>query len=268
MDITLACSPDADDLFMVRALLDGHIDPGPYRFRIEASPTDALNRLGDAAEPDVLAISIAHYPQLAETYQMLPHGGSMGENYGPVLVAREPMTLEELAGRKVAIPGTTTTAWAVLRRMVDVEPVVTPITPYSLIFDALRNGDVDAGLIIHEGRLTFEDEGFVQVAELGEWWHQQTGGLPLPLGGNCIRRALGAEHIEAISDLYRRSIAHALEHQDDAVQWLLDRGSKLQTAEKVHTYLGMYANGRTLDYGEDGRRAIEHLLGETVDFAP
>ncbi|TNE85400.1 MAG: ABC transporter substrate-binding protein [Deltaproteobacteria bacterium] len=268
VDISLACSPDADDLFMVRALLEGLIDTGPYTFAIEASPTDALNRLGDSAAPDVLAISIAHYPKIADTYQMLPHGGSMGEGYGPVLVAREPMSLADLEGRKVAIPGTTTTAWAVLQRMVDVQPVVTPITPYSLIFDALRSGEVDAGLIIHEGRLTYEDEGFVRVAELGEWWDAHTGGLPLPLGGNCIRRSLGEEHIAAISELYRQSIRHALEHQDEAVAWLLERGSKLQTPEKVREYLGMYANGRTLDYGEDGRQAIEHLLDMPVDFAP
>lgn len=268
MDISLACSPDADDLFMVRALLEGHIDTGDYRFSIEASPTDALNRLGDAGRPDVLAISIAHYPKIAAEYQLLPHGGSMGEGYGPVLVAREPLTLSELAGRRVAIPGTTTTAWAVLQRMVDVEPVVTPITPYSLIFDALARGDVDAGLIIHEGRLTYEDEGCYLVAELGEWWAAHTNGLPLPLGGNCIRRSLGPAHIAAVSELYRRSITHALEHQEDAITWLIERGSKLQTPERVREYLGMYANSRTLDYGEDGRRAIEHLLQMPIDFAP
>jgi 1,4-dihydroxy-6-naphthoate synthase len=253
---------------MVRALLDGHIDTGEYRFVIEASPTDALNRLGDAGAPDVLAISIAHYPKIAGEYQLLPHGGSMGEGYGPVLVAREPMTLEALAGRRVAIPGTTTTAWAVLQRMVEVEPVITPITPYSLIFDALRRGEVDAGLIIHEGRLTYEQEGCHLVAELGKWWEKDTGGLPLPLGGNCIRRSLGPDHIAAISELYRASIAHALAHQDEAIDWLLARGSKLQTADRVREYLGMYANARTLDYGDDGRRAIEHLLQISVDFAP
>ena len=268
MDISLACSPDADDLFMVRALLDGTIDTGPYRFDIQTHPTDALNRLGDRGGADVLAISIAHYPKLAEAYQLLPHGGSMGEGYGPVLVSRQPRSLESLEGTRVAIPGETTTAWAVLRKMVQVQPVIVPITPYARIFEALRDGEVDAGLIIHEGRLTYEQEGCFLVADIGQWWDTWTGGLPLPLGGNCIRRSLGPEHIRAISDIYRRSIAHGMAHRDDAIQWLLARGCALPSTEAVDEYLSMYANDRTLDYGSEGRLAIRRLLDQDVDFAP
>lgn len=258
--ITLACSPDADDLFMMRALLEDAIDTGPYRFEIDSAPTDALNRLAAGrAAPDVIAISISHYPQIASSYLMLPHGGSMGEGYGPVVIARSPMTVAELTGCKVAVPGLTTTAWSVLRMMVEVEPVVTPITPYARIFDALRVGEVDAGLVIHEGRLTFEDEGFCQVADIGVWWAKETGGLPLPLGGNTIRRGLG-EHIAPVSRLLRESIAHALEDREAAIGWLQARGGPLKTHARISQYLDMYANQRTLEYGEEGRRAIQILL--------
>ena len=279
MDIRVACSPDADDLFMMRALTEGLIDTGRYRFHVTTVPTDDLNRLGERTDVEVLAISMAWYPHLADRWQLLPHGGSMGEGYGPVVVAREPMSLTELTGARVGIPGLSTTAWAVLRMMVDVEPVVTPISPYHLVFDALREGRVDAGLIIHEGRLTFEDEGFVQLADLGEWWAAETDGLPLPLGGNTIRRDLGPTVIAEVSALLRESIRHGLhEDREGAIAWLLARGGPLATRERVSAYLDMYANGRTLDYGEAGRAGIEAFLARgvaeglfpevAVDFAP
>ena len=272
--ISLLCSPDADDLFMMRALLEGMLDTGDLEFTIDTSPTDALNRAGDGRGPDVLALSMAHYPRVAEHYQLLPHGGSMGEGYGPVIVAPEPVELASLSGARIAVPGLTTTAYRVLRMMLpEVDPVVTPISPYHLIFDELRAGRVDAGLIIHEGRLTYEDEGFALVADQGEWWAEQTGGLPLPLGGNSIARRLGAETIARVSDLLRQSIAHGLEHRDEAIDWLLERDGPLDTRERVDEYLGMYANQRTLDYGPEGRAGIEELLRRigwdgAVDFAP
>lgn len=260
LTIRVVCSPDADDLFMMRALMLGLIDTGRYRFEIELAPTDELNHLGEVDGPDVLAISIAHYPRLAEHYQLLPHGGSMGEGYGPIVVAPEPCTLEALAGKRVGVPGLSTTAWAVLRMMAEVDPVVTPITPYQLIFDALRAGSIDAGLVIHEGRLTYAREGFHQIADLGVWWSEVTGGLPLPLGGNAIRRDLDWVVADEVSALLRASIAHALEHRDEAIAWLLERGGALRTYEEVDRYLQMYANERTLDYGPAGRAAIEVLL--------
>lgn len=260
--LRVACSPDADDLFMMRALTERLIDPGPFDWQIVTAPTDALNQQGALDELDVLAISIAWYPHLADRWQLLPHGGSMGEGYGPVVVAPQGRSLASLAGCKVAVPGLSTTAWTVLQMMQPgLVPVVIPIEPYTRVFDALRAGEVEAALIIHEGRLTFEDEGFVAVAELGEWW-QQHQGAPLPLGGNCIRRALGPDTIAAASERLRASIAHGLAHRDDAIDWLLARGGALKSRDAVDRYLSMYANERTLDYGPDGRRAVEHLIDE------
>lgn len=280
MHIRLTCSPDADDLFMMRALLEGAIDTGPYTFEIDTAPTDALNRIASGQDaPEVIALSIAHLPTVHERYQLLPHGGSMGEGYGPVVVAREPMTLEDLRGKRIAIPGVTTSAWATLQLMVPgLEPVVVPIVPYAAIFDALRDGTVDAGLIIHEGRLTYDKLGFMKVCDLGEWWAAETEGLPLPLGGNAIARSLGDTHIAAISALLKGSIAHGMAHRDEAIGWLLEGDTALTTPDQLSEYLGMYANERTLEYGPDGRRAIEVFFERTaragilplldVDFAP
>jgi 1,4-dihydroxy-6-naphthoate synthase len=258
--IRVACSPDADDLFMMRALIEGRLDTGPYRFDVTTAPTDELNRMADRDDVDVLAVSIAAYPQIADRWQLLPHGGSMGEGYGPVVVAREPVPLAALEGRRVAIPGLTTTSWAVLHMMIDVVPVEIPIVPHARIFEALRSGEVDAALIIHEGRLTFEAQGFHAVEDLGAWWGRTTGGLPLPLGGNVIRRGLGPEVIDDVSALLRASIRDALDDREAAITWLLGRGIALSTREQVDRYLAMYANDRTLDYGEKGRTAIEILL--------
>ncbi|MEZ4321071.1 MAG: MqnA/MqnD/SBP family protein [Myxococcota bacterium] len=280
MHIRVSCSPDADDLFMMRALLEGLVDTGPYTFEIGTAPTDALNRIasGDDA-PEVVAISIAHLPMVNARYQLLPHGGSMGEGYGPVVIANEPMSTGDLRGKRVAVPGLTTSAWATLQLMQpDLLPVVVPIVPYTGIFDALREGRVDAGLIIHEGRLTYESLGFTRVCDLGEWWAGETGGLPLPLGGNTIARRLGPEHVRNVSELLRASIQHALDHRDDAIAWLLEGDTALRTPDALSRYLDMYANARTLDYGEAGREAIRQFFARTsaagilqpvtVDFAP
>lgn len=277
--IRVACSPDADDLFMMRGLSEGLIDPGPFDWTITTAPTDALNRRGALDDIDVLAISIAWYPHLADRWQLLPHGGSMGEGYGPVVVAPSARTLDSLRGARIAVPGLSTTAYSVLRMMLDdFEPVVIPIEPYDLVFDALRREEVAAALIIHEGRLTFEREGFAMVAELGAWWSSATGGLPLPLGGNTIRRDLDPATRAAVSERLRASIAHGLADRDAAIDWLLARGSALDSREAVDRYLGMYANDRTLDYGPDGRRAVEDFLARgaaaglfdevAVDWAP
>jgi len=276
--ITVQCSPDADDLFMMRALLEGQLDTGDLRYEIATSPTDDLNRLASGGGPDVCAISTAHYPKVAERYQMLPHGGSMGEGYGPILIAPQKVPVASLTGRRVAIPGLTTSAWATLRLVVDVEPVVVPIAPYARTFEVLRSGEVEAALIIHEGRLTYEAEGFVQLLDIGEWWHDETGGLPLPLGSNTIRRDLGPELIARVSAHLYESIRLALADRDASIAWLMARGSALPTPEKVSEYLDMYANGRTLDYGPLGRDAIDIFLWRLaeassgprlyVDYAP
>lgn len=257
--LKVLCSPDADDLFMFRALMLGLIDPGPFEWDIDTRDTDALNRIASSDPPHVSAVSIGYYPRIADKWQLLPHGGSVGDGYGPVVISPEPMGLGDLAGKRVAIPGETTTAWMVLRLMVpDLVPTVVPITPYTAIFDALRSGEIDAGLVIHEGRLTYETEGFHRVADIGEWWMQQTG-LPLPLGGNVIRRDLGPERIAQASKIMRQSIAHALDNREEAINWLLERGGALPTADRVSQYLDMYANADTLSYSDRAREGLRVL---------
>lgn len=279
MKLRVSCSPDADDLFMFRALLDGLIDPGGFEWDIDTQDTDALNRLATDEGPDVTAVSIGYYPRISDRYQLLPHGGSVGDGYGPVLITRERRTLEDLAGARIAIPGETTTAYLVLRLILDdFHPAVVPITPYTAIFDALRDGEVDAGLVIHEGRLTYEELGHHCVVDIGAWWKERTG-LPLPLGGNVISRRLGDEDIERASRVLRASIQHAIDNRDDAIQWLLARGGALANADRVSTYLGMYANAETLEYSPEARAGLVELYRQAhaagllpepvpVDFAP
>ena len=285
MAISLRCaiSPDADDLFMFRALMLGLIDPGDLAFDISTADTDALNRVARGERvtrvPDVSAISIAWYPQLQADWMLLPHGGSVGRGYGPVVVAPTALDPADLAGKRIGVPGTSTTAYTVLRMFCDFEPVVITITPPERSFEALAEGRVDAALLIHEGRLTFQDHGLHSILDIGAWWLDETG-LPLPLGGNAIRRGLGAPTIAAASAVMRQSIAHALDHREDAIGWLLDRGAgPLRSHAQVDHYLSLYANADTLDYGADGRAGIRELLDrgaalkllpETgpLDFAP
>lgn len=276
-------SPDADDLFMFRALLLGLIDDGGLDWDITTADTDALNRVARGETvldvPDVSAISIAWYPTLAAEWQLLPHGGSVGRGYGPVVVAPRPLAPADLRGLRIGVPGTTTTAYTVLRLITDFEPVVVPIVPPERSFEAVESGEVDAVLLIHEGRLTFAERGLHLVLDIGQWWEAETG-LPLPLGGNAIRRGLGADAIARASAVMRESIRHGLEDRDAAIAWLLARGpGPLKTTADVDRYLGLYANADTLDYGEDGRAAIRELLARgqaagllpgcpPVDFAP
>jgi 1,4-dihydroxy-6-naphthoate synthase len=276
-------SPDADDLFMFRALLLGLVDDGGLDWDITTADTDALNRVAQGETvldvPDVSAISIAWYPTLSGEWQLLPHGGSVGRGYGPVVVAPTPLEPGQLRGLRIGVPGLTTTAYTVLRLVTDFEPVVVPIVPPERSFEAVESGEVDAVLLIHEGRLTFGERGLHLVLDIGEWWEQETG-LPLPLGGNAIRRGLGPDAISRASDVMRASIRHGLEDRDAAIAWLLARGpGPLKTPADVDHYLSLYANADTLDYGEDGREAIRELIrrGQAagllppcppVDFAP
>lgn len=270
MRITLAVSPDADDLFMVRGLLEKQIDTGRYTFEIGSSPTDALNRLASSDEaPEVLAISIGHYPKIADRYQLLPHGGSMGEGYGPVVVSAAGGTLDDLHGAKLAIPGETTTAWMVLRLLLGPSRIPNaieiPIAPHERVFEALENREVDYALLIHEGRLTYGARGLQKVIDIGEAWAATSDGLPLPLGANVIRRDLGPDVIREVSALMRESIRWALADREGSIGWLLSKGGALSTRDEVSRYLSMYANERTVDYGEDGRAAIALLFRRAVD---
>ena len=267
MHLSCAISPDADDLFMFRAITEGLIDTDGLEFEVVARDTDLLNRMADGDGPAITAISIAHYPAVAANYQMFNHGGSVGRGYGPVVIARPELLVssvstrvsELLRGRRVAVPGLTTTATLVLRMIASFEPVTIPIFPTSLQFDALRSRDVDAALIIHEGRLTYGEEGFVQLLDVGQWWYHTTG-LPLPLGGNVIRRDLGPDIIARADAVIRASIAHGLADREAAIAWLLRRNGALKTHEAVDTYLSLYANEDTLDYGPDGREGMRELL--------
>lgn len=255
--ISCAISPDADDLFMFRGITEGLVDTEGLRFEVRTADTDALNRMAAGTGADVNAISIAWYPKVAEHYQLFDHGGSVGRGYGPALIAREPHA--QLEGLRIGVPGLTTTANLVMRQICRFSPVVLPIQPHARVFEALKGGEVDAAVVIHEGRLTWAAEGFLMLLDLGVWWQEHTG-LPLPLGGNVVRRSLGPSLIPVVNRVIHRSIAHGLEHRDDAIAWLLARGGALTTAAQVDRYLGMYANQDTLSYGEDGREAIRRLV--------
>jgi 1,4-dihydroxy-6-naphthoate synthase len=263
--IRLAVSPDADDLFMVRAILSGAVDTRGDDYAIDTHPTDALNRLAeDPSPPEVLALSVAHWPVAAHRYRLLATGCSMGEGYGPVVVARTERPLASLEGRRMAVPGLSTTAWLAFRLLTPVRPVpvVIPITPPERVFEALDDGEVEAALLIHEGRLTFEDRGLTCLLELGEAWAATSGGLPLPLGANALRR--DTPRPGQVAAVLRDSVGWALAHEDEVVDWLLSRGSVLGTADRVRRYLAMYANERTLDCGPDGRAAVDLLFERAV----
>jgi 1,4-dihydroxy-6-naphthoate synthase len=263
--LRVAFSPDSDDIFMFYALLRGAIDTGGFSFVAERADTETLNRRADAGDVDVLAVSIARYASIADRYRLLPHGASVGRGYGPVVIARQPGTLDDLAGKRVGIPGERTTAALVFRLLMaarSYEPVVLPISPYARTFDAVRDGTVDAAVVIHEGRLTYEREGFARVADLGEAWAAETNGLPLPLGGNVIRRALGDRVIAAVSDLCRQSIAWALANRDEVSQALLADETRDEVgldAALLDRYLAMYANEDTREMKPDVVRAIVEL---------
>ncbi|HEY5241374.1 MAG TPA: MqnA/MqnD/SBP family protein [Polyangiaceae bacterium] len=262
--IRLAFSPDSDDLFMFWPLLAGKVDPEGLVFEAERADTETLNTRAAAGDLDVVAVSIARWPSLAHDYLLLPHGMSVGRGYGPVVVVRgAARSLESLKGARIGVPGLRTTATMVLRLLLpEFEAVVVPITPYERVFQALRGGEIDAALLIHEGRLTYERERTALVADLGVGWAAATGGLPLPLGGNAIRRSLGAGLVAKVSRLCHASIAWALEHRDETMRALLERETRAELAldpEMLDRYLAMYANADTLHAAPDVRVAIDTL---------
>jgi 1,4-dihydroxy-6-naphthoate synthase len=262
--LAIAYSPDADDAFMFWAILNRRIDLEGLEFEPSRADTERLNRDAEAAQaPDVSAVSIHQYAYLADRYLLLPHGGSVGVGYGPVVVANAPMDVAALTGKRIGVPGLRTTAYLVLKVLVPAfEPVIVPVAPFARAFEAVRGGEVDAALLIHEGRLLYEREGFSRVLELGEAWQRMTS-LPLPLGGNVIKRSLGPRVIETASRVLRRSIAWAIANRDEVIDGLLaaeTRPGVPKDRAMFDRYLGMYANQDTLDYGADGRRAIDVLL--------
>ncbi len=255
--IRVAHSPDSDDAFMFYALATGKIDTGGLEFVHELQDIETLNRRALAGELEVTAVSIHAYAYLADRYMLLPHGASMGEGYGPRLVAREPLSAEQLRGRTVAIPGTMTSAYLALRLFQpDVE---TTVVNFDEIMAHVAAGRSDVGLLIHEGQLTYADHGLHLIADLGEWWGRENEGLPLPLGGNAIRRDLGPELISRVSAILRESIAYGLEHRQAALDHARSYGRGLDEAQ-TDEFVGMYVNPRTLDYGPDGRRSVRLFL--------
>lgn len=245
-------------------LLHGKLDTGGLTFAHERADTETLNERAARGDVDVIAISIARYAAISDRYLLLPHGASVGRGYGPVVVAPRPMLLETLEGKRIGVPGLQTTAHLVLRLLLPrFEAKVIPIAPYARTFDALRAGEVDAALIIHEGRLLYEKEGFSRVVDLGEAWTTLTGGLPLPLGGNAVRRGLGEELIARVSTLCRESIAWALEHREEVMTALLADESRAGISvdrDLLDRYLAMYANDDTRAFAPDARAAVLDLF--------
>jgi 1,4-dihydroxy-6-naphthoate synthase len=255
-EITLGHSPDPDDAFMFYALAADKIDTQGLTFTHVIQDIETLNRRAMNAELDVTAVSIHAYAYLLDQYALLTSGASMGDDYGPLVISRKPMTVDELRHATIAVPGLMTTAYLTLRLCVG--DVKTVTVEFDRIMDAVERGDVDAGLLIHEGQLTYEARGFNKVIDLGEWWMSETK-LPLPLGGNAIRKSLGPELIAKVSNLLRESIEYGLEHREVAVRHSMKYGRGM--AESLtDKFVGMYVNDYTIDYGEKGREAVRLLL--------
>jgi 1,4-dihydroxy-6-naphthoate synthase len=262
MRITVAHSPDSDDAFMFYGLASGAVHVDGIEVDQVLSDIETLNRAAFEGRYEVTAVSFHAYAHLVDRYALLPHGASMGDRYGPILVARQPLKSPSLAGVKVGIPGRLTSAFLTLQMYdaaFDVE-----VMPFDEIQQAVVDGRIDAGLLIHEGQLTYQADGLHKVVDLGEWWFDRTGGLPLPLGGNVIRRDLGPEVIRTVSKMLHASIAHALSHRTAAVEYAQQFGRGLNPRD-VDTFVGMYVNQLTLEYGTRGRAGLEGLVGEAIE---
>jgi 1,4-dihydroxy-6-naphthoate synthase len=258
MHITVAHSPDSDDAFMHYGIASGKVPTEGFEFDHVLKDIETLNRAAFAGTYEVSAVSFHAYAHLTDKYLLLPHGSSMGDDYGPILVARKdgPTSTK---GIRIAVPGTLTTAFLALR-IYDPE-IDYVVMPFDQIQDKVREGEVDAGLLIHEGQLTYADEGLKKIVDLGEWWAARTGGLPLPLGGNVIRRDLGDDMVAKVSRILHASIAYALAHRQEALDYALQFGRGLDR-KKADTFVGMYVNELTLSYGDRGRAAVQRLMDE------
>ena len=261
MKITVAHSPDSDDAFMFYGLASGAVDVGGFDVGHVLADIETLNRDAFEGKYEVTAVSFHAYAHLIDRYALLPHGASMGDRYGPVLVTRADGPTQ-LDGVTVAIPGTLTTAYLVLQLY---HPGVSyEVMPFDEIQPAVHAGKIDAGLLIHEGQLTYAEEGLRPIVDLGVWWADRTDGLPLPLGCNVIRRDLGVDTMRRVSRLLHDSIAYALDHRSEAIDYAQQYGRGLDE-DKTDRFVGMYVNELTLDYGERGRAAVERLFGEAYE---
>ena len=251
-------SPDPDDAFMFHALANGAIDTGDLEFVHELQEIETLNRRALRGELEVTAVSLHAYAYLHQHYALLPSGCSMGDRYGPMVVSRGHLQQDQLKDIKLAIPGTLTTAFLALRLLVP--EIKYEVVPFDKIIEVVAAGEFEAGLIIHEGQLTFMEQNLHLVIDLGSWWFMKTG-LPLPLGGNVVRKDLGPELMQRISRYVKQSIQYALDHRDDALNHAL-KYARDMTKELADKFVGMYVNDWTLDYGQRGRDAVRLLLDE------
>ncbi|MGZ3381600.1 MAG: menaquinone biosynthesis family protein [Isosphaeraceae bacterium] len=255
-------SPDSDDAFMFYALTHDRLDTGGLRFVHQLEDIETLNRRATRGELEVSAVSIHAFAYLADRYALLASGASMGDRYGPTLVTREPMTLEDLRGRTIAIPGKLTSAYLTLQLCMGKDVPVT-LLPFDQILPAVAAGDVPAGLLIHEGQLFYGDKGLYKVLDLGQWWYEQTS-LPLPLGGNVVRKDLGEAMVLKIAGLLKQSIHYALEHREEALTYALAYARDLDP-KLADRFVGMYVNHWTVDYGPRGREAVRQFLGRAAE---
>jgi 1,4-dihydroxy-6-naphthoate synthase len=255
-EITVAHSPDSDDAFMFYALATNKVRVPGLKFSHTLTDIETLNRKAMEGFYDVSAISFHAYPYVQDKYALMPCGGSVGEQYGPMVISPRMVGLEELKGMKIAVPGTMTTAYLALKLFAP--KIETVVVPFDRIIPEVLAGKHEAGLIIHEGQLTYERSGLKRILDLGKWWHEQTG-LPLPLGGNAIRRELGPELIGQVTRALRDSIQFALDHREPALAYAMQFARDLDT-QMADRFVGMYVNDRTLDYGEDGKQAVVKLL--------
>jgi 1,4-dihydroxy-6-naphthoate synthase len=260
--IRVGHSPDPDDAFMFHALANGKIETGPYEFRHELVDIETLNQRAKSGDLELTAVSLHAYAYLNDIYILCPCGASVGDGYGPMVIAQEPMTLDQARTKTLAVPGTLTTAFLALQLCLG-KNLRYVVVPFDEIIEAVERGEyrgqtIEAGLIIHEGQLTYADRGLSPVVDLGVWWQEQTG-LPLPLGANAIRKDLGPETIREVNRLLKQSIEYGLAHRREALDYAMRYGRDLD-AERADRFVGMYVNDWTLDFGERGREACRKLL--------
>ena len=259
--ITVAHSPDSDDAFMFYGLATNKLETEGLKFDHTLKDIQRLNEDARNGVYDVTAISFHAYAYVADKYALLPHGASIGDKYGPILVSKEPRVASDIGTMKIAVPGELTSAYLALRIYNSQFDHV--VVPFDQIIDTVQKGDVDAGLLIHEGQLFYNQLGLHKVLDLGEWWHEKTG-LPLPMGGNVIRRDLGADLMQKVSKCLHRSIVYSMENREDALAYAMQFARDMQP-ELADRFVAMWVNDLTLDYGERGRDAVKRLLKEGYD---
>ncbi|MFP6764800.1 MAG: MqnA/MqnD/SBP family protein [Planctomycetaceae bacterium] len=257
--INIAHSPDPDDAFMFHALANDRIETGNYEFTHTLQDIETLNQRALKGELELTAVSIHGYAYMTDKYAICSCGASMGDNYGPMVVAREACSIEDLKGRKIAIPGEMTSAFLALNLLLGKGSFEYEIHDFDEILNVVERGDADAGLIIHEGQLTYENQGLKLIVDLGEWWYELTDGLPLPLGANAIRKDLGPAVMDEVTAILKESIQYGLDHRDAALDHALQYGRDLDRA-KADKFVGMYVNDWTIDFGDKGREAVSLFL--------